>query len=55
MKPTPAIDVRLAQLSQLGIEIGTFDIVKAVSFHHKPYYSVDNCTPLAVVVSATLH
>lgn len=45
----------LTQLSQLGTEIGTFDSVKAVSFHHKPYYSVDGYTPLAAVVSATSH
>jgi len=28
---------QLAQLSQLGIEIGTFDTARAVGFHHKAY------------------
>ena len=45
----------LAQLSQLGTEIGTFDSVRAVSFHHKADCSADGYTPLAVVVSATSH
>jgi len=45
----------LTQLSQLGTEIGTFDSGRAVSFHHKADCSVDGYTPLAVVVSATLH
>jgi len=27
----------LTQLSQLGIEIGTFDTARVVSFHHKAY------------------
>jgi len=38
---------RLTQLSQLGTEIGTFDSARAVSFHHKPYYSTGDYTPLA--------
>lgn len=43
---------RLAQLSQLGTEIGTFDSGRAVSFHHKAACSVDGYTPLAVAALA---
>jgi len=43
----------LAQLSQLGTEIGTFDSARAVSFHHKPYYLTGDYTPLVVAASAS--
>jgi hypothetical protein len=43
---------KLAQLSQLGTEIGTFDSARAVSFHHKSDYSVDGYTLLAVAALA---
>jgi manganese transport protein len=42
----------LTQLSQLGTEIGTFDSARAVSFHHKAYYSPDDCIPWAVAAVA---
>jgi len=42
----------LAQLSQLSIEIGTFDSARAVSFHHKAGRLADGCIPWAVVASA---
>ncbi len=44
----------LTQLSQLGIEIGTFDSARVVSFHHKPYYPTDGYTLLVVVALAIL-
>jgi len=33
----PARLRHIAQFSQLGIEIGTFDVARAVGFHHKAY------------------
>ncbi len=42
----------LAQLSQLGIEIGTFDSARAVSFHHKAGRLADGCIPWAAAASA---
>jgi len=44
--------ILLAQLSQLGTEIGTFDSGRAVSFHHNADCSVDGYTPLAVAALA---
>jgi len=44
----------LAQLSQLGIEMYSFDSARAVSFHHKPYYPTDGYTLLVVVALAIL-
>ena len=40
-----------AQLSQLGIEISTYDSARVVSFHHKSYYSTDGCIPWAASIN----
>jgi len=42
----------LTQLSQLCINIGIYDSVGTVSFHHSPNRVVDCVTPLAAAVSA---
>jgi CubicO group peptidase (beta-lactamase class C family) len=46
------LDGILTQLSQLGIEISTYDSARVVSFHHKSYYSTDGCIFWAAVASA---
>jgi len=52
MRGLTGIALALAQLSQLSIEIGTFDSARAVSFHHKAGRLADGCIPWAVVASA---
>ena len=45
----------LTQLSQLGIEIDTFDSANKVSFHHKADHLADDCIPSVVAASAISH